>query len=302
MTEGKPRNIRDLLKVTSDYLKQKNIESPRLSAEVLLAHLLKLTRVQLYLHFDQPLSEDELAGYRALIKRRLKREPLQYITGSQEFWSLDFEVNSSILIPRPESELLVEKSLSLFRERRLPNSDQPRLLDLCTGSGALAVAVASEIQTAEVWASDTSEEALKLARSNAIRHKVEHRIMFLLGDLWEPVGEKNLVSNPPYIRSDAFEGLSPEVRLYEPRLALDGGEEGMVYIEKILLKGPDYLRPGGWILVEMDPEQTAKAMEWMEETGRYEECHRVKDYSHRYRVVAGRKKTRNLGCLVSGRF
>jgi release factor glutamine methyltransferase len=295
MTEGKPRNIRDLLKVTSDYLKQKDIESPRLSAEVLLAHLLKLTRVQLYLHFDQPLNEEELKGYRALIKRRLNREPLQYITGTQEFWSLDFEVHSSVLIPRPESELLVEKSLSLYRAGRIQHADQPRFLDLCTGSGALAVAVACEIQTAEVWASDISEEALKLARSNATRHNVGHRMIFLLGDLWEPVREKNLVfdlivSNPPYIRSGAFEGLSPEVRLYEPRPALDGGEDGMVYIEKILLKGADYLQPGGWILVEMDPAQSARALEWMEETGRYEECDRVKDYSHRYRVVMGKKR------------
>jgi release factor glutamine methyltransferase len=298
MTEGKPRNIRDLLKVTTDYLKQKDIESPRLSAEVLLAHLLKLTRVQLYLHFDQPLNEEELTGYRALIKRRLNREPLQYITGRQEFWSLDFEVNSSVLIPRPESELLVEKSLSLYRAGQIPHADHPRLLDLGTGSGAVAVAVAGEIQTAEVWASDISEEALKVARLNATGHHVGHRILFLLGDLWEPVREKNLVydlvvSNPPYIRSGAFEDLAPEVRFYEPRLALDGGEEGMVYIEKILLDGADYLQPGGWILVEMDPEQTARALEWMDETGRYEECDRVKDYSHRYRVVIGRKKA---GC------
>ncbi len=294
MTEGKPRNIRDLLKVTSDYLKQKELESPRLSAEVLLAHLLNLTRVQLYLHFDQPLNDEELADYRALIKRRLKREPLQYITGRQEFWSLDFEVNSSVLIPRPESELLVETSLSLHRAGRIPHADHPRLLDLCTGSGALAVALASEIGSAEVWASDLSEDALKVARSNATRHHLERRIMFLRGDLWEPVKTKDLnfdliVSNPPYIRSRTLQGLAPEVRLYEPRLALDGGEDGMVYVEKILIKGADYLQPGGWILVEMDPEQTARAVGWMEETGRYEECTRVKDYSRRYRMVIGRK-------------
>jgi release factor glutamine methyltransferase len=297
MTEGKPRNIRELLKVTSDYLKQKEIESPRLSAEVLLAHQLNLTRVQLYLRFDQPMNEEELAGYRALIKRRLKREPLQYIIRRQEFWSLDFEVNPSVLIPRPESEVLVEASLSLYRAGRIPHVDQPRVLDLCTGSGALAVAVASEIQSAEVWASDLSEDALKVARSNVTRHKLEDRIVFMLGDLWEAVKGKNLifdliVSNPPYIRSRVLESLSPEVRLYEPRLALDGGEDGMTYIEKILSEGVDYLQPDGWILVEMDPAQIPRALDWMAQTGRYEECSRVKDYSHQYRLVMGRKAGR----------
>ena len=290
--------IRDLLRITSEYLKQKDIEAPRLSAEVLLAHLLALSRVQLYLRFDQPLNEEELSRYRALIKRRLNREPMQYITGSQEFWSIDFEVGPSVLIPRPESELLVEKALSLYQAGRIPHVDQPRLLDLCTGCGALAVALAREIPHAAVWASDISEEALALARLNAAKHDVANRMEFMIGDLCQPALERNLsfdliVSNPPYIRSDAFEGLSAEVRMYEPRLALDGGEEGMIYIERILEAAPGCLRPGGWVLVEMDPEQTSEALRLIEETGRYEAWERLKDYSRRYRVVMARKKT---GC------
>lgn len=293
MTEAKAWTIRDLLKVTSEYFKGKNIEAPRLGAEVLLAHLLGVTRIQLYVQFDRPLSDDELSGYRALVKRRLNREPLQYITGVQEFWSLDFSVGPSVLVPRPESEVLVEKSLSLFRKGVIPDADQPRILDLCTGSGALAVALAKEIPEGSFWASDISEEAIACAGSNASRHGVAERIQFLIGDLWQPVRDRGLVfdlivSNPPYIRSEALGTLSPEVG-FEPRSALDGGEDGMVYIRKILSEGPRHLHPGGWIVVEMDPEQTFEALRMMEEAGHYESWERVKDYAHRYRVVLGRK-------------
>jgi len=296
MTEAnKAWTIRDLLNVTSDYLKRKDIEAPRLNAEVLLAHLLGLSRVQLYLRFDQPLNEQEVSRYRVLIKRRLNREPTQYITGSQEFWSLDFEVGPAVLIPRPESELLVEMALSLYREGRIPQTDQLRLLDLCTGCGALAVALAREIPDAAVWATDISEEALAIARRNAAKHNVTSRMEFMTGNLCEPSLARNLtfdliVSNPPYIRSDDFDDLPPEVRMHEPRLALDGGKEGMVYIERILRIGPDCLRPGGWVLVEMDPEQTSNALELIKETGQYEEWERAEDYSHRYRVVAARRR------------
>jgi release factor glutamine methyltransferase len=294
MMEAKAWTIRDLLKVTTEYLKQKNIEAPRLSAEVLLAHLLALTRVDIYLRFDQPLNDQEVSRYRALIKRRLNREPLQYITGTQEFWSLDFEVDPSVLIPRPESELLVETALSLYRAGRIPHPDRPRFLDLCAGSGALAVSLAREVEDATVWASDISDEALTIARLNAADHGVTNRIAFMSGDLCQPALERHLtfdliVSNPPYIPSDVLESLSPEVRMYEPRLALDGGEKGMFYIEKILMQCPDCLHPGGWVLVEMDPEQTARALKVIEETGRYEKWERVKDYSGRYRMVMARK-------------
>jgi release factor glutamine methyltransferase len=293
MTGTKSWTIRDLLQVTGEYFKQKGIEGPRLSAEVLLAHLLGLSRIHLYLQFDRPLTEAELSGYRALVKRRLEQEPLQYITGTQEFWSLEFSVDPSVLVPRPESELLIETSLSLLDKGRIPRGDQPRILDLCTGSGALAVALAKEIPGGMFWASDISRDALRVAVSNASKHGLENRIRFLIGDLWQPVKEERLVfdlivSNPPYIRSDALDALCPEVR-YEPRSALDGGEDGMAVIRKILLEGPGYLHPGGWILMEMDPEQTSTALRLMEGTGQYESLERVKDYSRRYRVVVGRK-------------
>ena len=295
MTDLKSWTISELLRVTTDYLKKKGIESPRLSAEILLAHQLNLNRVKLYLNFDQPLQDEEVAGFRSLVKRRLNREPIQYITGIQEFWSLAFIVAPPVLIPRPESELLVEEALSLLRQNKLPRDQETKILDLGTGCGALAVALASEIAGISLWASDISEGALRLARLNARKHEVEDRIEFRQGDLWEPFAEEGLtfdliLSNPPYIDSRTFDSLAPEVKDYEPRMALDGGESGMVLIKRIFREGPGFLRPGGWLLVEMDPEQTLSALTLIEESGQYVEQRRVKDYSDRYRVVMARRK------------
>ncbi len=286
--------IKKLLKVTADYLKKKEIDSPRLSAEILLAHQLKTTRVELYLHFDQPLNDDEIAGYRSLIRRRLGREPVQYITGSQEFWSMDFIVGPQVLIPRPESEILVEQVISLYKEKRMPGNRSPRILDLGTGCGPLAISLARELEEASLWASDISEAALDFARLNAKKHGLKNRVEFMLGDLWHPFADQGLTfdaifSNPPYIVPEIFPSLSPEVRDHEPRLALDGRDEGMYYIEKIIKHGSKYLNPDGWILLEMDPEQTPKALGLIEESGRYGEKKRVKDYGHHYRVVMAQK-------------
>jgi release factor glutamine methyltransferase len=287
--------IKDLLKVTGDYLKEKGINSPRLSAEILLALQLKIDRIRLYLNFDQPLHESEISAYRALIKRRLHREPLQYITGIQEFWSLDFAVGPQVLIPRPESELLVEQIVSLRREKKMLRSQNPKILDLGTGSGVLAIAIALELQGASVWASDISDEALAFARMNAKKHGVEKRIEFLLSDLWQKFMDLSfffdvIVSNPPYIASDHISSLAPEVRDYEPMSALDGGEQGMYFIKEIIKEAPKYLDAGGWILLEMDPEQTTMALELMSKNNDYVEKRRIKDYSGHYRVVMARKR------------
>jgi len=287
--------IHELLKVTTDYLTQKGIESPRLSAEILLAHQLNLNRVKLYLDFEKPLGEEEVAGFRNLVRRRLRREPLQYITGHQEFWSLDFRVGPQVLIPRPETEVLVEQVIRLFKEERVPEKDHPKILDFGTGCGALAVSLAREIRSASVWASDISEDALEVARLNAEAHDVADRIVFKRGDLWQPFRGKDIrfdviVSNPPYVDSGLFHTLPCEVRDYEPRAALDGQEGGMFYIEKIILGSGDYLNPGGWVLIEMDPGQTPRALQLIEKSGLYAEWERVKDYSHCYRVVMAQKK------------
>jgi release factor glutamine methyltransferase len=287
--------IGELLKVSADYLKQKGIDSPRLSAEILLAHQLHLTRVKLYLQYDQPLTEQEVEGYRSLIRRRLSREPVQYITGTQEFWSMEFVVNPSVLIPRPETEVLVEQAVALRRENPSLQEKGVNLLDLGTGCGALAVALACEFEKASIYASDLSEEALRVARQNAERHGVMDRIDFRCGDLFTPFAGKAarfdmILTNPPYIPTKALETLSPEVRDHEPRSALDGRDQGMYYVTRILKEAAGYLVPGGWILMEMDPEQTPQAIRVIEETGQFTEHRRIQDYSHRYRVVRARKK------------
>lgn len=282
--------VRDLLHVTAEYLGEKGIDSPRLTAEILLAHRLSVDRVTLYLNFDQPLTENELSDYRTLIKRRLQREPLQYITGIQEFWSLEFVVTPQVLIPRPETELLVEQAIERLKAFPVEENHTPRVLDLGTGCGAIAISLAKAVQQTRIWATDISAGALKLARLNAEKHGVTEKIRFIQGNLWEPLLDQGktfdiILSNPPYIAPEEFKGLSPEVRDYEPRLALDGREGGMHFIEKIISGAPAFMNTGGWIMLEMAPGQTEKALGLIGEIKNYGEKTRIKDYSHLYRVV-----------------
>ena len=287
--------VKDLLKVTADYLKAKGIESPRLNAEILLAHQLGKDRVQLYLHFDQPLHEKEINEYRGLIRRRVNREPVGYIIELQEFWSLPFRVGPGVLIPRAESELLVEQVLRFHRDGGFTGGGLPAILDLGTGCGALAVCLAKELADATVWATDISEEALAYARLNVSQHGVAERVIFRQGDLWEPLKGHDLtfdviLSNPPYVAAEDYAALPPEVRDHEPRLALDGGERGTDYIRRIIEGTTDYLNPGGRLLMEMDPRQTPEVVAMLEASDHYEEVRRIQDYSRRYRVVLATKR------------
>jgi release factor glutamine methyltransferase len=289
--------IKEILNVTAQFLRDKQIESPRLCAEVLLSLQLRKTRVELYLSFDQPLRDSEVAQYRALVKRRLNREPLQYITGRQEFWSLEFVVNPSVLVPRPETEILIEEALRLKNTNQLPegSGDQMRILDLGTGCGAIAVSLAKEIEGAAFWATDISAEALAVARENAERHAVSGKITFCEGDLYQALEQPApafdmIISNPPYIASDAFDTLPEEVRTYEPRIALDGHEKGMYFIERIIADAENYLKPGGWLLMEMDPGQTDKALGLIGARGSLCRQERLMDYHKNYRMIKAQKK------------
>jgi release factor glutamine methyltransferase len=287
--------IKDLLSVTADYLKKKDIDSPRLCAEILLAHQLKTSRIKLYLDFDKPLNENDINEYRILVQRRLKREPVQYITGVQEFWSRDFNVGPQVLIPRAETELLVEQAVSILGNKQGSSvTGAASVLDVGTGSGAIAVSVAGEFPDADIWASDVSAEALEIARSNAHKHGLGARIQFVESDLLSAFHDTSqffdiIVSNPPYIPSEDYNALPPEVGQYEPRTALDGGEGGILFVQKLILEAKDFLRPGGWLLIEMAPFQTAKAMDLVAQTGYYGEQRIAKDYSRKERVVMARK-------------
>jgi release factor glutamine methyltransferase len=297
--------IKTILEKAADYLKGRGgIPNPRLDAELLLAHLLKTTRMGLYLRFDQPLHDSEIVGYRSLIQRRARHEPLQYITRSQEFWSLEFSVDPRVLIPRPESELLVETALSLIRTTVRSSDRPPILLDLGTGSGALAVSLAKELKDAIIWATDRSRAALEVARVNAENHGVAERIHFRSGDLWAPFHEEKvlfdvIVSNPPYVASEDYETLPPEVRDHEPRLALDGHEKGMRTVREIIKTAPRHLSREGWLLVEMAPEQTEEALALIAETGQYVRGDRKKDYTRRFRVVIAQKASNTSSTFPS---
>lgn len=287
--------IKELLDITTTYLKQKKIDSPRLCAEILLSRQLKKTRVELYLNFDQPLRTEEITGFRNSVRRRIKREPLQYITGHQEFWSLDFAVSPAVLIPRPETEILVEQALSLWQSSLLPDNTSPKILDVGTGSGAIAIALAKEIESASIWASDISPDALAVAEQNAEYHNLRKNITFCQGDLLEPFSRSSaafdiIACNPPYIASEQFESLAPEIRCYEPRAALDGREGGTCFIERLILDSGAYLKSGGWLLIEMDPHQTERALNLIDSVSCFGYKERIKDYRDSYRMIKAQTK------------
>lgn len=287
--------VKNLIEVSARYLEEKGIKAPRLDAEVLLAHQLDLDRITLYLNFDQPLTDEELTGYRSLIRRRAAREPLQYITGVQEFWSLEMAVCPDVLIPRPETEILVEQAIALARGLEREREKPLQILELGTGSGAIAIALAKELPDAAIRATDISRSALRVALENAVTHGVSDRITFISGDLFKPFTGDELtvdliVSNPPYVSKSEWRELASEVRDHEPAGALDGGEDGMDFLEKIISGAMGFLNSGGWVVLEMAPQQTRKALDLIEATGAYNQKDRIRDYSGRYRVVKARRK------------
>jgi len=232
-------------------------DEARLEAEVLLRHVLGLTRAQLYTQLDRPLLPDQAAAYDALLQRRLAHEPVAYLTGHREFFGLDFLVNRRVLIPRPETELLVE--LGLSEARRLAHLAPAGLViaDVGTGSGCVAVSLAVHLPTARVYALDASVQTLAVAAENCRRHGVAGRVIFLPGDLLEPLLEpvNIIVANLPYIPRPELATLPPEIRLHEPLAALDGGEDGLAAIRRLLAEAPAHLLPGGVVLLEIGQGQ-----------------------------------------------
>ncbi len=238
-------------------LRTADIDTPRLDAEVLLAHTLHVSRSCLYSRLQETVTDSQKTAFQQSVVRRTQREPVAYITGHQEFWSLEFQVNPGVLIPRPDTEVVLETALGLLASSRIT---APRILDIGTGSGCIAVALATEIPHADIWAIDKTQASLSVAQKNAQTHQVGHRITFACGDLLTPVSPGApffdlLVTNPPYIASQEFDTLQPEVRLWEPRVALDGGADGLDFYARLLYDSPDYLRPGGWLVTEIGETQ-----------------------------------------------
>ena len=280
-----------LLQWTTDYFQRNNVPEPRTSAEVLLAHVLAEDRLFLYLNYDRPMETSELAAYRACIKRRLGGEPNQYITGFQEFWSLPLRVSPDVLIPRPETEVLVEAVLE-FLDKADPNVD---ILDLGTGSGAIAIALARELPAARIVAADLSMAALRLAQENAKSNQVDEGIFFVRGDMFAaiPGGSqkfKVVVTNPPYISHTEMSELPREIRDFEPHHALEGGPDGLTAIRHIIAEAPTVLSQAGALFMEIGADQAESVSALVRESQRYESYRIVKDYSGLDRVLVAIKE------------
>jgi release factor glutamine methyltransferase len=276
-----------LLDWTAKFLAQKGSESPRLDTEVLLSHVLGCKRIELYTRHDEPATEDERARFKELIRKRLEGCPVAYLVGRKEFFSLEFEVGPAVLIPRPDTETLVAEALRLAREMV-----EPAILDIGTGSGAIPVAVAKRHKTAKVTATDISPEALAVARRNAAKHGVTERIRFLSGDLFAPIAAEErfdfILSNPPYIAHEDIPSLPVGVRDYEPRLALDGGPGGYMVFDRLIHEAPRYLKPGGYLIVEIAAPQEGPARSRIEAYPVYELGPTLKDGSGHPRVLRAR--------------
>jgi release factor glutamine methyltransferase len=274
--------IGGLLNWTAKFLAQKSAEFPRLDAEVLLAHVLGCKRIDLYgLRFGEPADEDTRQRYRDLVRRRVEGCPVAYLVGRKEFFSLEFEVSPAVLIPRPDTELVVMTCLDLAR-----SMTQPKVLDLGTGSGCLAVAIARHHAGAQVTAVDISAEALGVARRNAQKHGVAERNRFLQGDLFQPLDGAEqfdfIVSNPPYIPHADIPKLPAGVRDYEPHEALDGGPDGYAVLERIAAGAKEHLVPGGYLIVEIGAPQEQLARERL---AAYELADTIFDHAGHPRVL-----------------
>jgi release factor glutamine methyltransferase len=252
--QDEPWTIGKLLNWTTDYLRRRGSDSPRLDAEVMLAFVLDWQRVQLYTHFEEEVGEQARSAFRDLVRRRAEGSPVAYLVGRKEFYSLTLEVSPAVLIPRPESEFVVVEFLEVAK-----TIEAPRVVDVGTGSGCLAIAGAHRKPSARVIAIDLSRDALEMAGRNAARHGVADRIDFRQGDLLGPVAAEGpfdvIFSNPPYIPTGDIPTLEAGVRDYEPQLALDGGPDGLAVVTRLIAQAVPLLRPGGQLILEIGTAQ-----------------------------------------------
>ena len=265
----------------------------RLDAEMLLCHALGRNRAWLITHIHDAFGDEVRTLFESTVDRRATREPLQHIIGTQEFWGLEFLVTPDVLIPRHETELIIESSLAFIRDRGTPQ----RIVDLCTGSGCIAVSLAKELPRAQVFATDRSAKALDIARQNARVHDVADRIRFFEGDLFGPLEELDIqgqvdiiVSNPPYVSAGELSTLQAEVRDFEPEMALIAGPEGSEFHERIISAAPGYLRQRGALIMEMGVDQAVRVAGMIRENGQYGQYEILKDLAGIERVIVAQRK------------
>lgn len=277
--------LRRIVRWMTDDFQKRGVGSARLDAELLAAHALGIDRVSLFMDLDRPLDVRELEAIRALVPRRRRREPMAYILGRREFWGLDMKVGPSVLVPRPETELLVERSLP-----HLPEDAEVRHLDLCTGSGCVAIALATERPMAQVVATDLSEDALEIARTNSVAHGVDGRVELLRGDLFAPLAGRVfdvITANPPYLAARELDECEPDVRDFEPRLALVAGEGGLEVVARLAAGLDAHLAPTGHAFFEVGAGQAAPAAALFRAQGFVTEIHL--DLARIERVVEARR-------------
>jgi release factor glutamine methyltransferase len=318
-----PWTLGRLLQWTTTFLKERGADTPRLDAEVLLAHAMACPRIALYTSFDTPATDEVRASFREFVKQRAAGKPVAYLVGKREFYSLSFRVTPDVLIPRPETEFLLIRLLDLVKQQgqsqqsqalqssaqegdtheasSQPPGDQtagvtrpPRILDVGTGSGVLAICAAREIKAARVTAVDISRPALEVARTNAVAHGVADRIEFVVSDLLAALPADAIfdfiVSNPPYIRTAEMSELAADVRDFEPQLALEAGPRGTEVIERLIPAAAEHLAPGGWLLIEVSPMIEPAVVELLRKDGRWLQLPTQKDLAGHPRVVQAQRK------------
>jgi release factor glutamine methyltransferase len=284
--------IQKLLNWVTGYLTEKGIDSPRLSAELLLSHVLQLKRIELYTQYDKPVGMEELDKLRELVRRAGQHEPVAYLVGKTEFYSMELNVTPACMIPRPETELLVQRAIEFLRTR---NGTQ-LVCDLCTGSGCIAAAIANNYPNVRIIATDICDDALAVAAMNIQKYQLQDKIKLLSGDLFEPIipqldaGQFDLiVCNPPYISSVEYEKLDKNVRDYEPRLALFAGEDGLDIYRRIIEKVDTFLKPDAALMLEIGYAQGQAMKEMLERSGIFANIKIEKHFQNNDRIVTAIK-------------
>ncbi len=285
--------IQGLLVWITDHLTQNSVDAPRLNAELLLSHVLGLKRIELYTQFDSVVDKERLDRLHDLVKRAGRHEPVAYLVGRTEFYSIELEVTPDCLIPRPETELLVQRAIEFLRTRSGPQ----HVCDVCTGCGCIAVAVAKNFPEARVVATDISDQALAVAARNVERHQLQDRIELLCGDLFEPlvphldVRQWDLIAcNPPYVSAAEYEGLDENVKDYEPRLALWAGDDGLDVYRRICESIDRFLKPGGALLLEIGYAQGPAVQAMLDAAGLFAEIAIEKDFRNNDRIAFARRR------------
>jgi len=292
MSQAETWTIGRLLTWTTDYLKQHRSQSPRLDAEVLLAQARGCKRIELYTAFDQIADDATRTAFRELVSRRAKGEPVAYLVGKREFFSLSFRVTRDVLIPRPETETLVVRLIDLAKH--FATNDQcPRIADVGTGSGIIAICAAKHLPEAKVMAIDSSEMALAVARQNAADHGAAGRIELIHSNLFDAVSQDSrfqvIASNPPYVSESELARLPPDVRDFEPRQALVAGPRGTEVIERLIVQAAERLVPGGWLLMEISPMIEGAVRELITKRGDYELGPTIKDHAGQPRIIQAKR-------------